>query len=547
MASFSNHNTPRAPDEVDSNTNATVGETLWSQIMVHLPLQERDEVKRILGTEVIDDNESVWTELSALKSILDDYRQQLFQRENTNIKMPAQTQQQHQEQAFEKQQHQDERTTQRNKEIQKHKVVDKRKTNRESGSRQSTAIHSRSILPAGPQQLFLESQIRMFVTNLSTLNTTTVEALSTPRERSLVDAIVNNDKKKKKKNTTTTKKKKKNASGGGHGVVPGGRRRRTESSPEKRTMNAKGPLRKSPDEKKNGTPDRRPGTAPDARSSEKRRRSRPSPSKHRSKKDMDNETGATATASTTNDFFVRQFHLLTSSRPSSRESEMSTSSAPDVLIGLTPYLNVHQVETVLYQLRIALQEEGVRLRSDVSSVNQALERLYSNSNRKKRFDEKSTSNRSTRSNRNRKRTISREEEEEEDIDSVVGGGVEEDVLAPPSIEELRDLSERLEQRCRLEDIFQNKSSNKKMVKPMKIRLPIPRPSLSNQMNSSLVPSSVGLLRSSGRGNDKGGKGGSGSGMVEEEKMEMERTRRMKKKSSSMRARIQEAQDSQYLT
>ena len=310
MASFSNHNTPRVP--TDENI-PSVGETLWTQIITHLPLQERDEVKRILGRSIINDNNSLWQELSALKSILDDYREQLHNEQMQDDATAQQNSFEQQEKLRRKQQ----RTKQQKQKIQQ----------QQQEAQLSNPTHSRKVptlsLSAGPQQMFLEGQIRMFVENLSTLNTTTIEALSTPRERSLVDAIVSNSNsndsvgssriEKDSRNQSRTQRKHRSGKSSQKKTATQGRRRRTESSPEKSTTSRREP-------RENGTPSKsktatttpikskhRPGTAPEDRkgSEERRQKTR--------------NCSSTATASST-------ASSSTSSRPSSRESIISTAS-----------------------------------------------------------------------------------------------------------------------------------------------------------------------------------------------------------------------------
>ena len=305
MASFSNHNTPRVP--TDENI-PSVGETLWTQIITHLPLQERDEVKRILGRSIINDNNSLWQELSALKSILDDYREQLHNEQMQDDATAQQNSFEQQEKLRRKQQ----RTKQQKQKIQQ-----------QQEAQLSNPTHSRKVptlsLSAGPQQMFLEGQIRMFVENLSTLNTTTIEALSTPRERSLVDAIVSNSNsndsvgssriEKDSRNQSRTQRKHRSGKSSQKKTATQGRRRRTESSPEKSTTSRREPRETGTPSKSKTTPIKskhRPGTAPEDRkgSEERRQKTRNCSS-----------TAASSTASSS-----------TSSRPSSRESIISTSS-----------------------------------------------------------------------------------------------------------------------------------------------------------------------------------------------------------------------------
>ena len=65
-------------------------------------------------------------------------------------------------------------------------------------------------------------------------------------------------------------------------------------------------------------------------------------------------------------------------RPSSRESSASTVSAPDILQGFTPYLNVFDVEKVVIQLRAALLDESTTLLSQISSIKLFSMFLYEN-------------------------------------------------------------------------------------------------------------------------------------------------------------------------
>ena len=75
--------------------------------------------------------------------------------------------------------------------------------------------------------------------------------------------------------------------------------------------------------------------------------------------------------------------LPSSLRPSSRESSASTVSAPDILQGFTPYLNVFDVEKVVIQLRAALLDESTTLLSQISSVQRALEAMYTTAHQEK--------------------------------------------------------------------------------------------------------------------------------------------------------------------
>ena len=314
MASFSNHNTPRVP--TDENI-PSVGETLWTQIITHLPLQERDEVKRILGRSIINDNNSLWQELSALKSILDDYREQLHNEQMQDDATAQQNSFEQQEKLRRKQQ----RTKQQKQKIQQ-----------QQEAQLSNPTHSRKVptlsLSAGPQQMFLEGQIRMFVENLSTLNTTTIEALSTPRERSLVDAIVSNSNsndpvgsssriEKDSRNQSRTQRKHRSGQSSKKKTATQGRRRRTESSPEKSTTSRREPRENNtPSKSKTATTTpikskHRPGTAPEDRKSSEERRQK-----------TRNCSSTTTTSSTASS----SASSSTSSRPSSRESIISTSS-----------------------------------------------------------------------------------------------------------------------------------------------------------------------------------------------------------------------------
>ena len=295
MASFSNHNTPREQhhrhqstssinDDVDDGTfksaTTTIGDTLWSQIVIHLEVPERDEIKRILGNESIDGNESLQGELSALKSILDDYRARLSE----EAEEEAEEVEEAEEESVEK------------------KEARRRRRRREDGKSKQTTMSTGSAAVVGEsmlrphhstmQQQFLENQIRSFVLNLSSLTSSTVvvPSLKTPRERHLVETIVG-------------------SGGGGSGSGTSGHTssrgsrgssRRTTPSPNKtkrRERSKTSPTTTTPE---------RPGTAPE---------------ENRTEEEM--------------------------LRPSSRGSDVSSASAPDVLLGLTPYLNIHQVETVL--------------------------------------------------------------------------------------------------------------------------------------------------------------------------------------------------------
>ena len=109
------------------------------------------------------------------------------------------------------------------------------------------------------------------------------------------------------------------------------------------------------------------------------------------------------------------------------------------------------------------------------------------------------------------------------------------MMAPPTMQELRELSERLEQRCRLEDIFQNKTRNRTVIAPLKL----------STLSFSTKKISDKKLVKNGTMKKKGDMMMDGCGKVVEEKIETARTSR--KKKSSLRSRIQNAQDSQYLT
>ena len=162
-----------------------------------------------------------------------------------------------------------------------------------------------------------------------------------------------------------------------------------------------------------------------------------------------------------------------------------------------------------------------------------------------------------------------EDQEEDDVSRDGGGGSsrrrQEErrrkessrLCGPPTLKELRELSERLEQRCRLEDIFA-KESNRTRIAPMSLP---PRSSLSSlaSLSKLTVGGSKGKLMQQQRKEDSFSSSSLLSTKVEEEEEEQkkkddgekmkkkEMMKRSSKKKSSMRARIQEAQDSQYLT
>jgi hypothetical protein len=503
MSAFSNHNTPRTSSSDlfldDDNTNH-LGETLWCQIMVHLEIPERDEIKRILGTDIIEKNEGLHSELVALKSILDDYRQQLHNEQvgrgciqntfeveeklrkrtrsnkNNYNRSNSSSSQQNQKKSNNNDDDDDdmERTTNK-------MMAMTTKNNSESLLRRPSSVGLQ-------QKKFLENQIRMFVSNLSNLNSNTAEALKTPRERMLVKSIVGE-----------TRNRSNNSN---HNRSSAGNQRTSEFSlsiRKSKNVSSTTTTSTSSSSSSSFSPTMvksppRPGTAPE---------------EHHS-------------------------NSTTILRPSSRESSISISSAPDVLIGLTPYLNIHQVDSVLQTIQLSLREENKRLMDDIHSVNSALERLY---------------NSKTAITKRNKKSNEREEEEEEEEELVVANEKEESTmhhLLPPSLDELRDLSDRLEQRCRLVDIFQNKKINRTMVPPLPINKKMgggvsSKKGGKGEINGkTYIPSST---VSSGGGSSDGRNTSvnslNGSNRIT--------PRKKKKKSSLLRSRIKEAQDSQYLT
>ena len=248
-----------------------------------------------------------------------------------------------------------------------------------------------------------------------------------------------------------------------------------------------------------------------------------------------------------------------------------------------------------HQLKIGLEEERVRLQEDIVSVNAALERLYGSARRSERRRvvgeevggqeegrEKGEAEISSAvKDLNHPRRDERDEDEEdqqvqeEDEVSRDGGGSssrrrqeerrrkESSRLCggPPTLKELRELSERLEQRCRLEDIFA-KESNRTRIAPMSLP---PRSSLSSlaSLSKLTVGGSKGKLMQQQQQRKEDSFSSSSlfpTKVEEEEEVEeqkkkddgekmkkKEMMKRSSKKKSSMRARIQEAQDSQYLT
>ena len=244
-----------------------------------------------------------------------------------------------------------------------------------------------------------------------------------------------------------------------------------------------------------------------------------------------------------------------------------------------------------HQLKIGLEEERVRLQEDIVSVNAALERLYSSARRSERRRRVSGGQEEGREkgeaetssavkDLNHPRRDERDEDEEDQQDQEEEDEVSRDgdgssssrrrqeerrrkessrLRGPPTLKELRELSERLEQRCRLEDIFA-KESNRTRIAPMSLP---PRSSLSSltSLSKLTVGGSKGKLMQQQRKEDSFSSSSLLSTKVkkeveEEEQKKKEDGEKMKKKEmmkgsskkkSSMRARIQEAQDSQYLT
>ena len=125
----------------------------------------------------------------------------------------------------------------------------------------------------------------------------------------------------------------------------------------------------------------------------------------------------------------------------------------------------------------------MRLKEDIASVNATLERLYSSARRSVSSSINSGVN-SVGGSSNERRQSGAEhayggaEEEAAEGDAAEGEASEgeaaendrnqrrddrdedeeESYNGPPTLEELRELSERLEQRCRLEDIFSKQSN-----------------------------------------------------------------------------------------
>lgn len=285
------------------------------------------------------------------------------------------------------------------------------------------------------------------------------------------------------------------------------RRRRTTSTPEKNsaTTTTTPPLRtRRPPPQKTSPPPvspPRPGTAPEHAEVVHggSRETRDNRDKHEGSGDSedseDNGEGG--------------------DRPVSRESVVSTSSAPDVLIGLTPYLNIHHVETVLQQIKLSLHEENVRLTQDIAQVNATLEVLYSSTSSQRRAEEE-------------------EERREEEEAAVTSHEREEkdDRRRPPTLEELKALSKSLEQRCKLEDIFQNKKLNRTIVPPLAMREVREVREVVGMVGRRTKKRVVGVKK-------KAVGVGSTGGRVP--------VQQPKPKKSSLRSRIREAQDSQYLT
>ena len=76
---------PRPGSAGASEARPQCGELLWNQICRCLNAPERDEVKRILGAAAIDKNEDLHKELTALKHVLDDYREELEAKRRSRV------------------------------------------------------------------------------------------------------------------------------------------------------------------------------------------------------------------------------------------------------------------------------------------------------------------------------------------------------------------------------------------------------------------------------------------------------------------------------
>eukprot|EP00946_MAST-07B_sp_MAST-7B-sp1_P001852 g1852.t1 len=385
---------PRPGSAGASEARSQCGELLWNQICRCLNNPERDEVKRILGAAAIDKNEDLHKELTALKRVLDDYREELEAKHRARVN---------------------------SEDGGRHCASVCRRPKQVGGDGESlyrgkvgSGHHVK--LPSSLGRRYLEDQIRLFVSNLPSLQTSSealdgcgsanclgdtgkidqlggLSGLRTPRERHLIQMIV------KGPIRCNAKQDK---------FIDDDEERRRVNQQEKEQKDRKCQQIKTQKDASDppcmaGSFSARPGTAPDLLSPEK---------------DILSESS--------------------SLRPPSRESSASTVSAPDILQGFTPYLNVFDVEKVVIQLRAALQEESTTLLSQISSVQRTLEAMYT--------------------------TAHREKEKDSELSAGEATTLEGDSTADPTIEELRELSSWLEQRCRLEDIFRKVSDSSKSGK-----------------------------------------------------------------------------------
>ena len=489
----------------DSGTARQCGELLWRQICSCLHAPERDEVKRILGAAAIDRNEDLHNELSALKRVLDDYRGELEAKRRTRVHARCAA-----------------------ADGGSRRVAGSLDDDGASGKALRSGSMKQNVglrkLPSSLGRQYLEDQIRLFVSSLPSLQLgkrsnaacagggegggggtaaarnkigpslqnrfgtggergDSLDGLRTPRERHLIHMIVDRDNS--------------GAATSAHIIDDDEERRRTKQQAKHQNQLKQRQRRRerqhNPNEHGRVSPSRRPVTAPDLTSPEK--------------------DGATN-------------QLSSSFRPSSRESEISTASAPDILQGFTPYLNVFDVDKVVTQLQAALHDEANTLLSQISSVQKTLETMYTTAHQEEEDDRAAFANGTAPAANSLSSPYS---------------------TADPTLEELRELSSWLEQRCRLEDIFKKASISsqraKKKVLPLRnggVAAIGNRPDDRDQRSSLTLPSfkplhSASALRQQHQSKD----------MTTEVAPPAVVVKRSRKKNA-LRSRIREAQDAQYL-